>query len=149
MNKLTISALLIGTLLSANAFADHRDHWRDEHRDYKRHNHTERVIVKQVYTPPRVVYVQPQPRTVYRERVVYREVPVQYQEVYGYDERYYDNRVNVNVRNTQASDQFAGQVVGAVAGGLIGNQIGKGNGRVAATALGAVVGAVVGGELAR
>ena len=145
MNKMTLATILIGAALSSSAFADHRHNWRHDH--HRHAHHSERVIVEHVYTQPRVIYVQP--RTVYRERVIYREVPVQHRPIYGYDDGYYGNRVNVNVRNTQVSDQFAGQVVGAVAGGLIGNQVGQGNGRVAATAIGAVVGAVLGGELAR
>lgn len=153
MNKLWIPALAAATFFSANAFAGHG--WDDDDRHERRHGHrTKHVVVHHVhqhapvvYQSPRAVYLAPQlvhqpPQVVYRERVVYREVPVPVYEpapVY-YEQpavRYYDgNRV-------------VAQAVGAVAGGVIGSQFGKGNGRVAATAVGAVVGGIIGDRIYR
>jgi len=145
MNKLWIPALMATTLFTANAFADHD--WDDEDRCERHHRHrAERVVVREVYEEPRVVYQAP--AVIHRERIVYRERPVYYEAEPRYEapaRPYYERSTDYP---RYGGNRLVGQTVGAVAGGVIGSGVGKGNGRIAAAAIGAVVGSVVGGHLA-
>jgi hypothetical protein len=154
MNKVWVPTLIAMAALSTSAFAD--DDWNDGDRWEHRHHHrVERVVVQEVYAPPRVVYqaapqvvYQAPPQVVYRDRVVYRETPVYYESVPRYDApppRYYEEPQPAPSYN---GNRVMGQALGAVAGGVIGNQFGKGRGRVVATAAGAVLGSVVGANVA-
>lgn len=153
MNKLWIPAAIASTLFSANVFADHR--WDDgDHRGRHHRHRIERVMVQPMYEAPHVIYqaapvAYAPPPVAYRERVVYRDRPVYYQEeprVYSQPApRYVERPAPYQYDNT---NRFAGQAIGAVTGGLIGNQFGNGNGRVVSTAVGAVLGSIVGGNMA-
>ncbi|MBK6637944.1 MAG: glycine zipper 2TM domain-containing protein [Rhodocyclaceae bacterium] len=97
-----------------------------------------------IYETPRVVYENPRvvyetPQVVYRDRVIYRDVPVQQGQVYGYPQ-------NSAPRQYQNGSPIVGTAIGAIAGGALGSQFGKGNGRTASTAIGAVIGGALGGE---
>lgn len=144
MKKLLIPAVLIGVLISNSAFA-HRE-WDDDYRPYwPRHTviYQEPPVV--VYQAPRVVYAPPPPpQVVYRERVVYRDVPT-----YSYQPpapTYYQQQEYPRP-SYQNGNHVAGQAIGAIAGGVIGNQIGRGGGRVVSTAVGAVLGAIAGDRI--
>ena len=134
MNKFWIPALLATAVFSANAFADHDC---DDDARYERH-YRHSVKREIVYEEPEVVY-QEAPPVVYRERIVYRDRPANYEPEERYYERprayaSYDERPEPYPRYD--GNRAIGQVVGAVAGGVIGNQVGRGRGRVAATEIG-------------
>lgn len=148
MKKVLIPAVLIGVLMSSSAFA-HRE-WDDEegYRPYRPHHETiYQAAPLVVYQAPRVVYAPPPPpQVVYRERVVYRDVPT-----YGYQQpasTYYQQQSEYPAPTYQYGNRVAGQAIGAIAGGVIGNQIGRGGGRVVSTAVGAVLGAIAGDRIA-
>lgn len=156
--NLPIFAVTAGLLLaSGSAVANDRwqswdrDHherrggWHDNHRHDRHCDHRDGRGKHVVYGAPVVVYQTP-PQVVYRERVVYRDVPVHR----GYERSYaprpsYDRP---HATYSTGNDRVVGQVLGAVAGGVLGNQIGGGNGRVVATTVGAVIGSAIGGEMA-
>lgn len=147
--KFLISSLIAAAaVFSTSAYAG--DRWghnndRGRHDDRWQHRHHHRaqpVFVPYAYAAPRVVY-QAAPVVVYRERIVYRDRPVYYEEAprnYGDEQQpaAYGDRGN----------RLIGQTLGAIAGGALGTQVGQGNGRIAATVIGAVVGSAIGGNAA-
>jgi hypothetical protein len=146
MKKVLIPAVLIGALISSSAFA-HRE-WDDEE-DCHHYRPQHSVAYQQpvmVYEEAPVAYVPPPPppRVIYRERVVYRDVPA-----YSYPQEpvgYYAQQPDYPP-SYQYGNRVAGQAIGAVAGGVIGNRVGRGNGRIVSTAVGAVLGAIAGDRL--
>ncbi len=143
MNKYWLPVLIAPVIISANAFAHDRDY---EDRHERRHRHwEERVMVRQAYMPPMVVYQAP-PQRIYRERVVYSERPVYYEAapIYREPAPYYRQSQTYSGHD---GDRVVGQAIGAVAGAVIGSQFGRGDGRILSTAAGAVIGGVVGGNL--
>lgn len=146
MKKVLIPALLIGALISSSAFA-HREWDDDDNESYRPYRQQHVVVYQQpmmVYEAPPVAYAPPPPRVIYRERVVYRDVPT-----YSYPPEpvgYYAQQSDYPP-SYQYGNRVAGQAIGAVAGGVIGNRVGRGNGRIVSTAVGAVLGAIAGDRL--
>lgn len=135
MNKMMIPVVLAGILASTSAFA-HRV-WDDDE-DYRPYRPQQVVVYQRLP----VAYAPPPPPVIYRERVVYQELPAyspQPEPAYYPPQPAYAPAYQY--RNAAAP------VIGAIAGGVIGNQIGHGGGRVASTAVGAVLGAIVGERL--
>ena len=76
MNKAMIPVVLAGILASTSAFA-HRG-WDDDegYRPYRPQQIVAYPATTIVYQVPPVAYAPPPPPVIYRERVVYQEVPV-------------------------------------------------------------------------
>lgn len=123
MTSRMLGAALVASLVSAPAFAGHRD--RDARYDDD-------------YQSPAEVGGRTDFAQVVSAQPIYRQVEVSEPRNECYDQP-------VSYREPRYSgDNTAGAVVGAIIGGVVGNQFGGGSGRAVATGVGAVVGASVG-----
>jgi uncharacterized protein YcfJ len=116
-----VGAALVASLISAPAFAGHRDGGYDD------------------YQSPAEVSGRTDFAQVLSAQPIYRQVQVNEPR-----SECYDQPVSYREPPRYSGDNTAGAVVGAIIGGVVGNQFGRGGGRAVATGVGAVVGASVG-----